>query len=267
MAHRSGAHLTIVTKLVDEIRLQDSVQTVVIEPNKILHGKSGATHHVDLYWEFAAGTKAHKCAIEAKHWDKPVSRRELSRFRAILNDLQEQHKGVFVASSGYQEWAHSYAERHGINVYIFPFTIEMTDADVTFFIPKFEHIAPVFDEEWIESVLMPKLREEGSLEIDAQSPDEQTHLFDEHCAAKTVREVLHEHYLAEIRETPSHEICIRFDRPTYIDTGDQHAPMLKVNGLDALFSVTSHVETFKRVSKDYAHGAVEFMLTNALTEQ
>jgi hypothetical protein len=113
---------------------------------------------------------------------------------------------------------------------------------------------------------MPKLREGGSLELNARS-DEQTHLFDEHCAAKTVREVLHEHYLAEIREMPGHEICIRFDRPTYVDTGDQNAPMLKVNGLDALFSVTSHVETLKRVSKDYAHGAVEFILTDVLTEQ
>jgi len=82
-----------------------------------------------------------------------------------------------------------------------------------------------------------------------------------------VREVLHEHYLAEIREMPAHEICIRFDRPTYVDTGDQNAPMLKVNGLDALFSVTSHVETFKRVSKDYAHGAVAFMLADALAGQ
>ena len=267
MAYRSEAHLTIVTKLVDEIRLQDSVQTSVVEPNGTLHGKSGATHQVDVYWEFVAGAKAHKCAIEAKHWDKPVSRRELSRFRAVLDDLQGQHKGVFVASSGYQKGARNYAERHGIDVYIFPFTIEMTDDDVTFFVPKFEHIAPVFDEKWIESVLMPKLREGGPLEVNARSPDEQTHLFDEHCAAKTVREVLHEHYLAEIREMPAHEICIRFDRPTYVDTGDQDAPMLKVNGLDALFSVTSHVETFKSVSKDYTHGAVEFMLTDVLAGQ
>jgi hypothetical protein len=267
MAHRSEAHLTIVTKLVDEIRLQDSVQTIVIEPTKILHGKSGATRQVDVYWEFVASAKAHKYAIEAKHWDKPVSRRELSRFRAVLNDLQGRYKGVFVASSGYQKGARKYAERHDIDVYIFPFTIEMTDDDVTFFIPKFEHIAPVFDEEWIESVLMPKLREGGSFKVNALSPDEQTHLFDEQCAAKTVREVLHEHYLAEIRETPAHEICIRFDRPTYVDTGDQNAPMLKVNGLDALFSVTSHVETFKSVSNEYAHGAVEFMLTDTLTGQ
>jgi hypothetical protein len=53
----------------------------------------------------------------------------------------------------------------------------------------------------------------------------------------------------------------------YIETGNQNAPMLKVNGLDVLFSVTSHVETFKRVSNDYARGAVEFMLTDALIGQ
>ena len=223
------------------MRRQDSVQTSIIEPNKILHGKSGTSHQIDVYWEFMAGAKAYKCAIEAKHWDKPVSRRELSRFSAVLRDLQGPHKGVFVASSGYQKGAHNFAERYSIDVYIFPFTIEMNDDNVTFFIPKFEHIAPVFDEEWIESVLMPKLREVGSSEVNARSPDEQTHLFDEHCAAKTVREV--------------------------VNTGDQNAPILKVNGLDALFSVTSHVETFKRVSKDYAHGAVEFILTDALTEQ
>jgi len=116
MAYRNEAHLTIVTKLVDEIRLEDSVETIVVEPNKRLRGKSGATHHVDVYWEFVAGAKAHKCAIEAKHWDKPVSRRELSRFRAVLNDLQGQHKGVFVASSGYQKGARNYAERHSIDV-------------------------------------------------------------------------------------------------------------------------------------------------------
>jgi len=267
MAHRGEAHLQIVATLIDEIRRQDSVQTIVIESNKILHGKRGATRQIDVYWEFLAGAKAYKCAIETKHWDKPVSRRELSKFRAVLEDLHGQPKGVFVASSGYQEGARSYAERYGIEVYIFPFTIEMTNDDITFFIPKFEHIAPVFDEEWIAHVLMPKLREGGSLEVNAQSPDDQTHLFDEHCAAKTVREVLHEHYLAEIREAPAHEICIRFDRPTYVGTGDPKAPMLKVSGLDALFSVTSHVETFDRISKDYARGAVEFMLADAFIGQ
>jgi len=70
MAHGREAHLTIVTKLVDEMRRQDSVQTSVIEPNKILHGKSGTSHQIDVYWEFMAGarrTNAHR----SKTLDKP----------------------------------------------------------------------------------------------------------------------------------------------------------------------------------------------------
>jgi hypothetical protein len=264
---RGKAHLTIVTKLLDAIRKQDLVHTITSEPNKRLRGKSGLTHEVDVSWEFLADSRTCIYAIEAKRWDKPVSRRALSKFRAMLDDLQGQHKGLFVASSGYQKGARDYAERHGISVYIFPFTIEMTNDDVTFFVPKFEHIAPVFDEEWIESILMPKLREGASFEMNALSPDEQTHLFDEHSAAKTVCEVLHEHYLAELREIPAHEICIRFDRPTYVETGDQNVPMLKVNGLEALFSVESHVEPFKRVSNDYARGAIEHVLSRTLTRQ
>jgi hypothetical protein len=43
--------------------------------------------------------------------------------------------------------------------------------------------------------------------------------------------------------------------------------MLKVKGLDALFSVTSHVEPFDRVSKDYARGVVEFILADTLIGQ
>jgi hypothetical protein len=72
-----------------------------------------------------------------------------------------------------------------------------------------------------------------------------------------VREVLHEYYLAEKTEVPAHEICVLFDKPTYIETGDLAAPMLKLNGLNAVFSMTSHAETLRYVSKDYAHRAVE----------
>jgi hypothetical protein len=60
-------------------------------------------------------------------------------------------------------------------------------------------------------------------------------------------------------DEPAHEICVLFDKPTYIETGDLAAPMLKLNGLDAVFSMTSHTETLQHVSKDYARRAVEFI--------
>ena len=74
-----------------------------------------------------------------------------------------------------------------------------------------------------------------------------------------MREVLHEHYLADMTEVPAHEICVLFDKPTYIETGDLAAPMLKLSGLNAIFSLTSHTETLQSVSKNYARRAVDFI--------
>ena len=266
MTFKGKAHQAIVARLLDEIRAQDSVPTISVKSDMIVSGKGGATHQIDVYWAFLVGTKACKCVITAQHWDKPVSQRELDRFRAVLADLPALHTGVFAGSSGYQKGARIFAESCGIAVYVFPFTIEMTNDSVTFFVPRFERVSPVFDEQWIEAVLTRKMREGEGLDPNAWSPDERTHLFDERRAAKTVREVLHEHYLAEMRETPAHEICVRFDRPTYIETGDQEAPILKVSGLDALFSITSYTEDFNRVSEDFAHGAVTFTLAKACAQ-
>ena len=93
---------------------------------------------------------------------------------------------MFVESSGHQKGHAATPSATVLNLH-FPFTIEMTKDDVTFFIPKFEHIAPLFDEECKARVLMPQLFEGGSLGVNAGSLDDQTHLFDEHCSAKTVR--------------------------------------------------------------------------------
>jgi hypothetical protein len=144
-------------------------------------------------------------------------------------------------------------------VWIYPFTIEAMNDDVTFFVAKFEDVSPVFDEEWIAKVLKPKLREGIPVPINLEGTDERTHLFDDQCATKTVREVLNECYLAEKTEMPANEICVLFDKPTYIETGDVTAPMLKLNGLNAVFSMTSHTETLRHVSKDYTRRAVEFI--------
>ncbi len=267
MTNRGKPYEAIVAELVNRINREDSVQTLVVEPYKNLKGVSGSTHQFDVYWEFRTGEQTHKYAIDAKHWDKPVSLRELSRLRKALNDLQASPTSLFLASSGFERKARAYAEHHGINVWIYPFTIETMNDDVTFFVAKFENVSPVFDEGWIEKVLKPRLREGTPVPVNLEGTDERTHIFDDHCAAKTVREVLHEHYLAEMTEVPAQEICVLFDKPTYIETGDLAAPMLKVSGLNAVFSLTSHTETLLSVSKDYARRVVEFIADVLINER
>jgi len=259
MTNRDKAHEAIVAELVDQINKEDSVQTLVVEPYKNLKGTSGATHQFDIYWEVQTGVQTHRYAIQARHWDKPVSLQDLGRLQKALIDLKEAPTGIFLASSGFKRGARAYAEHHGIDVWTYPFTIETMNDAVTFFVATFEDVSPVFDEEWIEKVLKPKLRRRDPRASQPGGTDERTHLFDEDCAAKTVREVLHEYYLAEMTEVPAHEICVLFDKSTYIETGDLAAPMLKVSGLNAIFSLTSHTETIRSVSKDYARRAVDFI--------
>ena len=259
MAYRGKAHDVIIAELVDQIKKEGSVQTLVVETYKNLKGISGTTHQFDVYWEFLTRGKTHRCVIEVRYWDKPVSVQKLSRFRKTINDVQALSTGIFLASSGFEKNARKYAKRQNIDVWVYPFSIKVENEEVTFFVAKFEYVSPVFDEVWIERVLKPKLQEETHLPANLEGTDEETHLFDEKRAAKTVREVLNEHYLAEMTDEPAHEICVLFDKPTYIETGDLAAPMLKLNGLDAVFSMTSPKETLQHVSKDYARRAVEFI--------
>jgi Restriction endonuclease len=259
MTYTGKAHNAIIAELFDQIKKESSVQTQVVESHKKLQGISEKNHQFDVYWEFQAREKTHRCAIEAKYWDKPVSLQKLSRFRKDLNDVQASLTGIFLASSGFEKHARVYAQRQNIDVWIYPFSIEVVNEEVTFFVAKFEHVSPVFDDMWIEKVLKPKLQDGASLPVNPDDTDQQTRLFDEYCAAKTVREVLNEYYLAEMIDVTAHEICVLFDKPTYIETGNLDAPLLKLKGLNAVFSMTSHIEALRHVSKDYARRAVEFI--------
>ena len=116
MTNRGKAHEAIVAELVDQIKKEDSVQTVVVEPYKNLIGTSGATHQFDIYWEFQIGVQTHRCVIEAKHWDKLVSLRELSRLRKAINDLHVSPTGVFLGSSRFKRRARAYAAHYGLDV-------------------------------------------------------------------------------------------------------------------------------------------------------
>jgi hypothetical protein len=259
MSYRGNAHEAIVAELVDQVKKEGSMQTLVVESYKNLKGSSGTTHQFDVYWVFQTGGKTHRCVIEAKYWDKPVSLRELGRLRKALDDVQVSPTGIFLASSGFEKQARGYAQHQNIDVWVYPFSIKVKNEEVTFFVAKFDHVSPVFDEDWIEKVLKPKLQDGAPVPVNLEGTDEQTHLFDEHWAITTVREVLNEYYLAEMTDVPAHEICVLFDKPTYIETGDPVAPMLKLNGLDAVFSMASHTEALRHVSTDYARRAVEFI--------
>jgi hypothetical protein len=95
---------------------QEAVQNIRVERNVQLKGKS-TSHQIDVYWKFVLGRLTYETIVEAKDWNKRVDQGRLLAFKAILDDLPGQPKGVFVTRTGYQEGAKDVAASQGIILY------------------------------------------------------------------------------------------------------------------------------------------------------
>jgi hypothetical protein len=117
MTNNTGTSYELLTKeIFSAILNQGSVLNIDVKHNVVLQGKT-VEHQIDVYWEFEQGGIKHTVVVEAKDWNSPVKQGDLFQFKAVLDDLPGQPRGVFIARSGYQRGAKEYAKIHGIIIY------------------------------------------------------------------------------------------------------------------------------------------------------
>src|ERR1039458_4298024 len=98
--HNTGIPYEILTKMIfEDIVNQKSVETIQVRHNVLLTGKT-LTHQIDVYWEFVVGGISYRTVVQAKDWATPVNQGELLKFKAVLDDLPGQPRGVFVTRTG-----------------------------------------------------------------------------------------------------------------------------------------------------------------------
>lgn len=89
---------------------------VLVQHNVSVAGKSGATHQIDVYWEFEIAGVNYKTIIEVKDWKSCVKKEQLTSFKSVLDDIPGNPNGVFISYSGFQKGAITYANHHGIKL-------------------------------------------------------------------------------------------------------------------------------------------------------
>lgn len=107
---------TLTQQIFQQILNQDGVKTINVQHDITLDGKT-ATHQIDVYWEFEVTGIVYKTIVQAKDWARPVDQGELLKFKAVLDDLPDQPRGIFVSRSGYQSGAMEFAKKQGIPLY------------------------------------------------------------------------------------------------------------------------------------------------------
>lgn len=114
---KSGTEYELMVKNVyDRLYATEGVENPIIQHNVKFIGKSGATHQIDLYWEFTVAGVRHRVAVECKNYKNAVKKEKIAAFDGVLKDISGNIQGIFVCKNGYQNGALLYAESCGIQL-------------------------------------------------------------------------------------------------------------------------------------------------------
>jgi hypothetical protein len=91
----------------------DLEREIEVRRNVTLKGKT-TSHEIDVYWRLRIANIRYDTLIQAKDWAKEVDQGEVLKFKAVLDDLPHQPRGVMVSRLGFQKGAIQTADGNGI---------------------------------------------------------------------------------------------------------------------------------------------------------
>lgn len=269
MTKNTGLSYELITRQIFEhILNQNSVHTIEAKHNVTIQGKV-LKHQIDVYWEFEIGVGlVYKTIVQCKDWsNNPVKQEHLLAFKAILDDLPSQPRGIYVTRKGYQSGAQEFAKAHGILLYelnepTWENTLKSVEIDMTFFYPKLTDFKFNQDMDW----LLEQKKKQGTEKTDPVAhqvtlSSEQIAFFDESGHTIKLREIMDDWVTkASYQEIELQPVVFAFDKPTFMNTNSPTIPVVKLNSVEAKLSMTKSNDQLKINGPEI----IAFILKNVL---
>ncbi len=127
-AEMSDKDYEVLTKNIHQALLKaDGHNTIEIQHDVKIEGRSKQKHQIDVYWRFSIGGVTYQTAIECKRYKSSISVGMVRNFFGALEDVGNIN-GVMVTTHGYQRGAETYAASKGIKLLIIR---SPTDSDLS----------------------------------------------------------------------------------------------------------------------------------------
>lgn len=276
-ANNGTPYETLTQQIFQRILNQDGVKTINVQHDITLDGKT-ATHQIDVYWEFEAAGIVYKTIVQAKDWARPVDQGELLKFKAVLDDLPDQPRGIFVSRSGYQSGAIEFAKNQGIPLYELR---KPTDEDwkgrirtiriqMNIIIPSTK-VELVADHEWLRQEInrlqlapneIPSISNEKNIHEDSLGS---FLVYDDLSKSSDVKEILHDLCRIDYNESTQVEgsqieKCHHFSDQVFLKTDNSKLPLIKIQ------SIKVHIIFHKTIVPIEIRGdeLIAFILQNTL---
>ena len=133
----------------------DGVENIRVLHNVKIKGKSGASHQIDVYWEFKLAGVTYKTCIECKYLNSPVKKSHVAAFSTILDDIGNA-TGIFATSINFQKGAKLLAEEKGIRLILVNYLFKTINIKGKFLIPDLYITGFEFDREHARKILKSK---------------------------------------------------------------------------------------------------------------
>jgi len=115
--YEKGVRYELIAKAVFESILKEASEiTVQIEHLTKIKGLR-TDHEIDILWRFQKAGIQYTTIVQVKNWASKVKQQNILEFKAILDDIPGQPRGVFVSQSGFQRGAENVAKASGIELF------------------------------------------------------------------------------------------------------------------------------------------------------
>jgi hypothetical protein len=104
-------------QIFQEILDREPGRTIKVQHDVQVQGQS-TRHQIDVLWRFTIGEIEHLVIVQARDLNQKIKQDAILAFRAILDDIPGQPRGVMVTRTGFQPGARKVADAHGIKLFI-----------------------------------------------------------------------------------------------------------------------------------------------------
>ncbi len=115
MTNRNTEYERLVARILQGMLKYDGFENLLVDHNVTLIGKSGATHQIDVFWEFKAAGTIYRTCVECKNYTSAVKKSHVAAFAATLNDIGNAN-GIIATTSSFQKGAKLLAEQNNIRL-------------------------------------------------------------------------------------------------------------------------------------------------------
>lgn len=261
---KDGTNYELISREIFEAILnRKDVDTIDVKHDVKLKGLK-TSHQIDVFWKFKRGDIEYTTIVQAKDWSQLVSKGEILRFKAVLDDIPNQPRGVFVTSTGYQPGALEVAKASGIQVYTLKSKMKKGPAlirgsfTLTGSKRETKDIRVIHDNKWLKA-------EVARLGLPNPTPQKamvylkEINFYDaEGMPIANLQEIINNKYPKKPRNVKERRVVHMFKSPTFLKSGTAKLPFFKVLGLE----FTIYAEKEVRRVPIMSTAIVEFILEN-----